>query len=307
MNNVVVMLIASAAVVVAFNITRSVNSNTSSGPPNPGDKPSPSTNPGPDVKLKTQDVVDKVKGLWADALPYGTPLVGELNMVGEAAILAEKGIRNVTHLPTTNYSKYANAWSAQASKDIEHTMGGVRTSLHNATDAIGLHDTIVQKGVDAYYYGVTEAVGTTASTAVVAGTAVIGMANDAESIAEVKVIKPAADAVSAAGADIGEAAASGMEMISTSASNAASTLADAVTHPAATITALEDHVASNVNQAITNVATPVQTVAHVVEQAPIVQAVSQAASHAASDAAKAAADAAKAAKDLACKIPFIPC
>ena len=302
MNNVVVMLIASAAVVVAFNLTRSVDSNTSNGPPNPGDKPSPSTNPGPDVKIKkTKDLVNTVKvfaqDAWKEALTYGTPVIGELNMVGEAAILAEKGIRNVTHLPTSTYSKYGNAWSAQASKDIEHTMGGVRDSIHNATDAIGLHDTIVQKGVDAYYYGVTEAVGTTASTAVVAGTAVIGVANDAEMIAEVKVIQPAADAVSAAGADIGEAAASGMEMISTSASNAAATLADAVTHPAATITALEDHVVSNVNQAITNVTTPVQTVAHVVEQAPAVQAVAHAASNAA-----------QAAKDLACRnIPIFGC
>ena len=302
MNNVVVMLIASAAVVVAFNLTRSVDSNTSNGPPNPGDKPSPSTNPGPDVKIKkTKDLVNTVKvfaqDAWKEVLTYGTPVIGELNMVGEAAILAEKGIRNVTHLPTSTYSKYGNAWSAQASKDIEHTMGGVRDSIHNATDAIGLHDTIVQKGVDAYYYGVTEAVGTTASTAVVAGTAVIGVANDAEMIAEVKVIQPAADAVSAAGADIGEAAASGMEMISTSASNAAASVAAAVTHPAATITALEDHVVSNVNQAITNVTTPVQTVAHVVEQAPAVQAVAHAASNAA-----------QAAKDLACRnIPIFGC
>ena len=301
MNNVVAVLIASAAAVVAFNLSRSVNRTTSSGPPDPDDKPSPSTNPGPDIKMTTEendpapkppDMMEVVGGvvdeLHKDILMYAVPGVGELNMAGEAINWTSTKLRKATHLPATKFSKAADTWATKASDDIEKTMGGVRNALHGATDAIGLHDTVVQKAVDGYYHGVTEAVAGTGAVAVTAGANVVGMAADIDTAA-IKAVQPAADAVSAAGADIGEAAASGMEMISTSVSAA-------VTHPVATITTLENNVASNVNQAAAAVTTPIQTVAHTVEKAPVVQAVSHAAN-----------DAAKAARDLACKIPFIPC
>ena len=303
MNNVVAVLIASAAAVVAFNLSRSVNRTTSSGPPDPDDKPAPSTNPGPDIEMTTEkddpptapkppDMMEVVGGvvdeLHKDILMYAVPGVGELNMAGEAINWTSTKLRKATHLPATKFSKAADTWATNASDDIEKTMGGVRNALHSATDTIGLHDTVVQKAVDGYYHGVTEAVAGTGAVAVTMGANVVGMAADIDTAA-VKAVKPATDAIAAAGADIGEAAASGMEMISTSASKA-------VTHPVATITALEHAVVHKANHAVAAVTTPIQTVAHTVEKAPVVQAVSHAAN-----------DAAKAARAVACKLPFIPC
>jgi len=308
MNYVVAVLFAGAAAVVAFNLSSSINRTTSSGPPDPDDKPSPSTNPGPDIKMTTEendpapkppDMMEVVGGvvdeLHKDILMYAVPGVGELNMAGEAINWTSTKLRKATHLPATKFSKAADTWATKASDDIEKTMGGVRNALHSATDTIGLHDTVVQKAVDGYYHGVTEAVAGTGAVAVTAGANVVGMAADIDTAA-VKAVKPATDAIAAAGADIGEAAASGMEMISTSASKAASTAANAVTHPVATITALEHAVVHKANHAAAAVTTPIQTVAHTVEKAPVVQAVSHAAN-----------DAAKAARAVACKLPFIPC
>ena len=319
MNYVVAVLFAGAAAVVAFNLSSSINRTTSSGPPDPDDKPSPSTNPGPDIKMTTEendpapkppDIMEVVGGvvdeLHKDILMYAVPGVGELNMAGEAINWTSTKLRKATHLPATKFSKAADTWATKASDDIEKTMGGVRNALHSATDTIGLHDTVVQKAVDGYYHGVTEAVAGTGAVAVTAGANVVGMAADIDTAA-IKAVQPAADAVSAAGADIGEAAASGMEMISTSASKAASTAANAVTHPVATITALEHAVVHKANQAVAAVTTPIQSVGHTVEKAPVVQAVAHTANTAAQAVAHTANDAAKAARAVACKLPFIPC